>query len=298
MATHLSQKTANDPQASRVLLAILLTLAFFGLVGVSFSYYQPPAPSNTRGGTQVSLVVLNEAPPPYLSERQRQAQDDLTASLQAWVELLDPTTLLLPNERLGFSQVRGGELLRPLEQLAPLNATVAPVALSTFSEPPLSQPPPDLTEKSLAAWLATTPTMPEPAPAPAPSQGIYWEDPNGLALPEIPELAMATWLAEHPDTATYGPTTLLTQWLPGDTEGTAIHRVVVAGPSGSPALDQLALRHLQRYLLRLASLPDRSAAQDAWFAEARQVRVFWRHVPGIATMMPPIRSLLDAPTAP
>ncbi|MBN2452515.1 MAG: hypothetical protein JXR77_19170 [Lentisphaeria bacterium] len=224
------------------LLALLTALA--PLAGASavcaLMYYglrvRPFIPRTEEIHDQTQCVLVSPSQSAGISQWER--------DLYTWADLRDPTMLVLPNEKLGFSKERGREP-RPVPATLPLHrggfqayAEHRPdaIALPRQSEP--------LAATLARFWRPAAPPPPEPILIRPLDRGVFWRDPDGSLLPEAPAVSEedvrgAIAAGVFPKYPTSIEVARLTQ-------PAAPLRVKVARSCGNLALDSLAVEALRR----------------------------------------------------
>lgn len=268
----------------------VLTLMICALATATFDYDNS---TSERGGVRpvsmanVVVIDLDGRPPANLADGERRQLAKLRENLEAWLDVLDPTSLFLPNEELGFSRVRVGEFERPVKAPEPYAYALSPAKTASFEPRPLAEALGDLSPALRKAVLRRPPPLadePGEETAPVPPAGgllvAHWRDAAGDRLEGIAPIAAAA-LPDDPSALTCsGPTAMLVQ--PGPLSA----RVRLERSSGSQQLDGLALTHLRRHLARLAAATVETPESKTWRQGARRVLVYWRNAPGVKQSAP------------
>lgn len=273
----------SEPQAlTRYALAGLCTLlvaaataSLFRVNGVKPN----PAHVAASGQGEIYFVALGDNPSPDLSHERQQYLADLYSSLSAWLAVMDPTTLFLPNERYGFSQVRMGDFERPQTALPPCELPASPLPASPFVA--AAAAPPQALAALLAAALAQRPPALPPLPdGPPASAASPWLGADGRPLPELPGPDPAALAALPPGQLVESHTALAAE--PGE----RLIRVHITRSSGNDVLDRLAQRQLQAFLARLAADKALTPQGRRWLSERHELICNWQAVPGIGLRLP------------
>lgn len=245
-------------------VSTLCSAVFFLVATFAFSLRSPDSSSEVTKRLP-KVVFLPLGVPPV---------NRMHGELQAWVELHDPTILSLPNEEHGFSCIRRYEFERPMH-LQPdpeLNATPsAPVQLPPLR---LGIPVGDPLTALEQAHRTVAPRLSPPPPVPTIAPGAYWTGPDGTPL---------TWLMlptpaklPNPPPKIYGPTRLAVHAGLADTM-----RIRIITSSGSPFLDQQALRLLSRTFLPGNKNVPASLRRSLKQGKTSIFLAQWRFLPGI-----------------
>ncbi len=174
-------------------------------------------------------------------------------NLYDWADLRDPTLLVLPNERFGFSRERSAKLDIPCAPVPPYHFSMTPVGQTSPPPAPLRAAPPSLAERVAGAGEPIRPLPPEPMVVLPLARGIFWSRLDGRLLSGLPtpdERALRTALAQGL------PPKSPTRLRVSRGERLAMTRVQVAGECGNAALDALAADLLRR-TVGLQELQDR-----------------------------------------
>lgn len=209
--------------SSRCLAAaatVVLCTLFLQLVRLEVPVDARPASRSAPSCQQLG------AAPPQASE-----------NLQSWLEVFDPTVLVLRNQQHGFARLSA--LPRAIPVTAPpLDRT--PRALSAETRPPapaLGNPPPNPRHVLRTAWPGATPAAEPRIPKPAP-RGVLWRFANGTPLASPPGISEETVRQATAETAPDRPTRLIISLLDGTPRLRVVHSC------GVRTLDLLALQKL------------------------------------------------------
>ena len=174
-------------------------------------------------------------------------------NLYDWAALRDPTLLVLPNERFGFSRERFARLDIPCAPIPPYCFSMKPVGQTSPPALALRDTSASLAERVAGAGEPIRPLPPEPTVVVPLSRGIFWRLPDGrllsgLSVPD--EITVRAALAQGAPVKS--PTVLRVSR--GERLATA--RVQVIGGCGNVELDALAVVVLRR-AVGLQELQDR-----------------------------------------
>jgi hypothetical protein len=121
--------------------------------------------------------------------------------LYQWAVMGDPTAIILPHERLGFSSALSRKLSLPVTLVPAYESATPQVREAPMPEIVLSEDIPDLSLELQRYWPPASVPVPAPAPVLPLPRGIFWRYAGGLLLaqhPDMPENAVAEILAEGP----------------------------------------------------------------------------------------------------
>jgi hypothetical protein len=191
-------------------------------------------PESPQDSTHCVLV-----PPPAAGV----ARGSWDAGLYDWVALRDPTLLVLPNERFGFSRERFARLEIPCAPIPPYEFTMAPVGQATPPAIVLRGPAEPLAERVAGSREPIRPPPPEPVvPVPL-ARGVFWRLPDGRLLSGLPVPdERAVRAAVTPEAPVKAPTRLRVS----RGERLATTRIQVLSSCGNTALDTWAVDALRR----------------------------------------------------
>jgi hypothetical protein len=174
-------------------------------------------------------------------------------NLYDWAALRDPTLLVLPNERFGFSRERFAKLDIPCEPVPTYRFSMTAVGQTAPPAIALRGRPASLAERVAGAGEPIRPPPPEPIVVVPLSRGIFWRLPDGRRLNGLPEPdERAVRAAQAQGTPAKSPTLLRVSR--GDRLATT--RVQVVSGCGNAGLDALAVGVLRR-AVGLQELQDR-----------------------------------------
>lgn len=221
-----------------------------------------------------------------------------TANMQAWEQnlydwaaLRDPTLLVLPNERFGFSRERSAKLEIPCAPVPPYQFSMTPVGQAAAPPLALRAASQSLAERVAGAGDPIRSVPPGPSVVVPLPRGIFWTLPAGRLLSGLPppdERALRAAVTQ--DGPAKAPTRL--RISRGDRLGTT--RVQVISDCGNAALDALAVDTLRR-ALGLQELQERLQAAGGTRADylpapggEAEVQVEWR-LNTVSTLVTPGR---------
>jgi len=206
-------------------------------------------------------------------------------NLYDWAALRDPTLLVLPNERFGFSRERFAKLEIPSAAVPPYHFSLRPVRPEPLPPVVLCGRVASLPERVASAGEPIQPPPVEPVLVEPLPQMTFWRLPDGRmvsGLPAFDERQVREAVAVGP--APKSPTTLRVSRV----ERLATARIVVTGSSANPALDGLALSVLRRAVgvqEMLERLPGKTLPRPDYlppFGQDLEVQVEWATSPPAA----------------
>jgi hypothetical protein len=164
-------------------------------------------------------------------------------NLYDWAALRDPSLLVLPNERFGFSRERSAKLEVPSAAVPAYRFAMTPLGQSAAPPLALCGPSPGLAERLVAIAEPIRPPPPEPLVVVPLARAVFWRTPDGRRVGGLPvfderEVRAATARERPPK----GPTTL--RLVHGDRLATT--RVQLLSSCGNGSLDALAVAALRR----------------------------------------------------
>ncbi|MBR6059211.1 MAG: hypothetical protein IKP58_13670 [Victivallales bacterium] len=225
----------------RLCLAVVATLA----IHVPFALMKgnPPPPSQELdfGETTqaVSLPASDESMP------------DSIKAIYAWTEINDPTLLILPNAKLGFSQFVPPTQPIDKKEVEPIKEERAELPPPPSPNIPLSIDVASLEQLISANWNKTTTITLPTAPPIIPPHGVFWRSEDGRLLKNPPEsdvnqqtLAIGHGIPEQTTTIEIAPSSLL-----------PTPRVIVRRSCGNAELDMVALNAVRLALAKAGRLP-------------------------------------------
>ena len=252
----MSSRRRKRRQDGNSLVALMLAATPLGgaclvCAAIAFGLRLPPPseePEEARNNTRCIMVSAPDAPDIRPWER----------DLYTWVTLRNPTVLILPNERLGFSRVRARTLRVP----------IAPIPAYTFTEKPAREQPHvpialrgdslDFPEKIVLAWQPFPPPVVDPVPVEPLPHGIFWRRSDGQLVGDVPPLDEAAVRAAFAESSVpVAPTILL---VSRPVEARAI-RVRVLQSCGNTSLDLLAVNVIRKAVGEL-ELRERQAGEE------------------------------------
>jgi hypothetical protein len=251
------------------LYAVLITLALVMAVGLSF---RPQA--DDEGIAPPPRVQTGELVMLPLGERTATVQG-WHRGLEAWTDLRDPTLISLPNDQYGFSEVLRQAFERPYRLLGEPDSLVPLAPAYDFPPAVLTAAPAVPLVVMDQSRLRQPETLPAAQEARPWTPGVYWTDELGQVLADVPPLALPEPAAGATPPTISRPTRLAC--LP---RGQRL-RVTLLESCGVPALDELAVTHLRRFLAPFADAQPPTLAMRDWLAGERQVVVHWRLAPQV-----------------
>jgi hypothetical protein len=164
-------------------------------------------------------------------------------NLYDWAALRDPTLLVLPNERVGFSRERFAKLDIPCAPVPPYHFSMTPVGQAAPAAIALREQSLSLAERVAGTGEPIRPPPPEPILVVPLSRGIFWRLPDGRLLSGLPTPEeRAVRAAMTPETPVKAPTLLRVSR--GARPATT--RIQVIAGCGNATLDTLAVDILRR----------------------------------------------------
>ena len=252
------------------IIALLLALFFHVLFLYAFRVKGPLPRETAPAAEDPPVVFLSPASQSEPWERE----------LRAWCDMADPTIFSLPHEVLGFSSVREGPRVLPVQDPPAYEFDAALLTERELEALVLAEKAPPMERRIAETWPRPAPEAPAPAPSGALAPGLIWRRPDGTRLGDVPDLdAEAVFDAlsrEKPE----GPTRVLLVYEGGRP------RVHVRAPSGNRALDLLLVRTVSRLLADVHRSAEygrgNGAAPYEWLpgpGERAEIEVEWRLVP-------------------
>lgn len=212
---------------------------------------RPPPPRSESPQDVTRCVLVSPAGAADIRAWERNLYD--------WAALRDPTLLVLPNERFGFSRERFTKLEIPCAATPPYRFTMAPVGQSPAPPLSLAAAPLSLAERVASVREPIRPPPVEPFVVIPLERGVFWRTLDGAVpagLPAFDEAQVRAAMAgEKPPER---PTTL--RLIRGDRPAST--RVQVVSGCGNEALDALAEKVLRRAAVE-AQLPPRQGGPTA-----------------------------------
>lgn len=168
---------------------------------------------------------------------------DWERTLHIWARLSDPTLLVLPDEELGFSQVRRTPRHLPETPIPAYRFAVTLSEEGGQSAIRLAAPRRELPDEFRRRWTIAPPeTVEFPPVVPLPST-VVWHDPDGKVIDPSPELDLAAVARAFAEEGRPRHATRI-EIQAGDSASPT--RIRVRRSSGNPTLDRLVLAVLHR----------------------------------------------------
>lgn len=261
---------------SLLLAAAPLAGAAVLCAGLYYGLRLEPAPRLQESPQDSTRAVL--LPPPTAADIRTWERN-----LYEWAALRDPTLLVLPNERFGFSRERSARLDVPSAAVPAYRFTVTPIEPPALPALSLCGAAVPLRERLAGAVEPIQPAAVAALAAEPLPRVTFWRYPDGRMANGLPgfdaELHRAAW-ADGP--------------LPRRPTGLSIRRgdrlarlrVVVTEACGNPELDALAVGLLRRHLIAmvLPAAPAPEAAPEFFPVVGGEVelQVEWAAPPPVA----------------
>ena len=276
-----ARRSRRGPLLSLLVAVTPLVWAAMICVGLWFSLrIGVPArvPESPRDSTRCVLVSPRGAAGIRAWER----------NLYDWAALRDPTLLVLPNERFGFSRERFAKLDIPCAPVPPYRSGMTPVGQTAPAALALREGSVSLAERVAAAGEPIRPSPPEPIVVVPLLRGVFWRLPEGRLLSGLPAPDERAVRAAWAQGTAKSPTLLRVS----RGERLATTRVQVIGGCGNAALDTLAVDVLRR-AVGLQELQDRLQPEGRTRAEyvpalagETELQVEWGLAAGAAPVPP------------
>ncbi len=260
------------------LLLAAAPLAGAGLVCAALGYglRLKPAPRLPESPQDSTRAVL--LPPPTAADIRTWERN-----LYDWAALRDPTLLVLPNERFGFSRERSARLEVPSAAVPSYEFTLTPIEPPALPALSLCGAIAPLRERLAGAVEPIRPAAP-PALAAEPLPRVtFWRYPDGRMANGLPGFDAE----RHRDAWADGPLprrpTSLAVWR-GDR--LARLRVVVTEACGNPELDAMAVgllrQHLATLVLAAGAAPEAAPEFLPGVGQTVELQVEWAAPPAAA----------------
>lgn len=227
---------AHGPLVSLLVMATPLAWTALICAGVYYGMgLRRPAPVQESTQDLTRCVLVSPANAADVRGWERNLYD--------WAALRDPTLLVLPNERFGFSRERAIKREVPCAPVPPYRFTMAPMGQTPPPPVPLCGPPAPLPARVAAAGEPIRPAPVEPVVVEPLPRGVFWRTLDGRLLSGLPAFAdRQVQDAIAQGGAPKAPTSLRVSR--GDRGSTL--RVQVVDGSGNAGLDALAVVALRR----------------------------------------------------